>query len=562
MGCDLEVDVNGEEVFVVDKKLFASFSGRFCKLFGELAGTSTNLRVIFQDFPGGAEGFELMARFCYSNGRAEITPSNVVTLNYAAHFMEMDGDSSGTLNLVAQTENSLGDISFWTWSELLTALKQCQDSLPATSSSFVIERILNCLVGKLVLPSPTSPYAFSSEKSIFRFSCDSDSSCSLKSNGYQTTWWFKDLVFLNTSFLEKIIRVMLSQELEHAIVFKFLFYYQRWKVFVAKPAEKCEILKVVIMLLCLLDRSSLSFNGLFNIYLAAISANLSKLYRNRLETLIGSQLDQATVNHLLVPSPRGKDYIYDVNMVVRFVKAFLLEGGSSLLLSRSSKVARLIDSYLAEVAPDSHLKLSKFQTLVLLLPDCARESHDRLYQAMNMYFEVHADELCDEEKNRACLVLNYEKLSSEALNHLARNSNFPSRISVKAFMSQNSKIRTLIREIYHLKTFKEPSLCGKSKVVEGSKVHDEQIHSNVRQTEKLEGSLNLLIKEPSLCSKLKVVEGSKVHDEQIHGNVRETENFGADHLQGMPWLRREMENIMKSRLSSLGHSRFLPKLCS
>ncbi|XP_024020870.1 BTB/POZ domain-containing protein At3g22104 [Morus notabilis] len=178
---------------------------------------------------------------------------------------------------------------------------------------------------------------------------------------------------------------------------------------------------MVISLLCLLNGNSLSFKGSFSIYQVALRVQVGEQDSNMLEYLTGSQLDQATIDHLLIPSPTEKKCIYDVNMILKLVKSFLvIKGNCHLLLSRLNKVGRLIDSFLVEVALDSHMKLSKFSELVMILPDCARESHDRSYQAMDIYFEVHID-LCEEEKIKVCCALNYEKLPTEALKHLARN---------------------------------------------------------------------------------------------------------------------------------------------
>ena len=230
---------------------------------------------------------------------------------------------------------------------------------------------MDCLIEKLFSPSALSAYVWSSEKYS------------------QTPWWFKDLVFLNTDFVEKLVRTMVSRELDHGTVSKFLFHYRKSKLFGAKPAEKREISELVISLLCLLDARAISFKGLFNVYQATSTVKVNKQYRSMLESLIGSQLDQATLDYLLVPSPKGKCYIYDVDMVLKLVKSFLgILDHCRLPVSRLNKVGRLIDSYLAEIALDSHMKHSKFSALVMTLPDCARESYDGLYQAMDMYFEV------------------------------------------------------------------------------------------------------------------------------------------------------------------------------
>nr|DAD38208.1 TPA_asm: hypothetical protein HUJ06_008849 [Nelumbo nucifera] len=104
--------------------------------------------------------------------------------------------------------------------------------------------------------------------------------------------------------------------------------------------------------------------------------------------MIGSQLDQATLDNLLVPSPPGVAYLYDVNLVLRFLRSFLRGGGCWVFSARLKKVGSLMDLYIAEVAPDSCLKPSKFVALAVALPESARDSHDGIYRAMDMYLEV------------------------------------------------------------------------------------------------------------------------------------------------------------------------------
>ncbi|XP_062013367.1 BTB/POZ domain-containing protein At3g22104-like [Rosa rugosa] len=423
--CDLQVDVNGEEVFMVNKETLASFSCRLSKLFGKSMGT-TSLKVIFHDFPGGAEGFELMTRFCYNNGTTEITPSNLVLVYCIADFMEMDGD------ILLQAQNTLDGISSWTWSELLVALKQCQDLLSPSNSSLILQIVMDCIIGKLSCPFFPTPY-------------------NLKSNCSMKTWWFEDLMFLNTKSIEMVIRSLISKEIEQSTVFRFLLRYHQSKCFGAKPEEKYKITEVVIGLLSLLDRSFLSFKGLFNIYQAALNMKVGKKYKNKLEIMIGSQLDQATIDYLLVPSPCGKKYVYDVNLILRLGKSFLLqEGGHLSQKSHFTKVAKLMDLYLAEVAPDFHLKPSKFAALVMMLPASVRESHDRIYDAIAVYFKCHPG-LSEQEKLTICCALNYKKLSAGPLKQ-ASHTKFPSRRAVEAFKKQRSKLRSVLQEVYYIRT--------------------------------------------------------------------------------------------------------------
>ncbi|KAL6990859.1 hypothetical protein U1Q18_008982 [Sarracenia purpurea var. burkii] len=380
----LEVDINGEQIFFVDKEILASFSGILSKLFGKLA--TSRLKVIFHGFPGGAEGFELVTRYCYNNGKNHITPSfNIFLLHCASNFMEMKKDSLGVPDLIDETEKCFQGIQCWTWSELLLCLKQCQDLLPFINPPMIIQKFLDIFVIRLCLLNISSPCT-SSENSNSQLSCDSSSGSTVKSYISQATWWFEDLVFLNINLFEKLVQSMISQKFNHATISSFLFYYQRSKLVGFSETKKRQTVGSVINLLFLLERSSISCRGLFHLFGFALCLKINKSCKKKLENLIGSKLDQATIDDLLVPSPRGKKYSYDVNLVLRLVKSFLAE--NQFLLHRLKKVVPLMDLYLAEVAPDPHLKPSKFVALATALPDLARDSQDRIYLAIEMYLKV------------------------------------------------------------------------------------------------------------------------------------------------------------------------------
>lgn len=370
------------------QRVILSCSGRLRKLIRATAGVTRGLKVVLHGFPGGSEGFEQIARFCYNGGRVEITPSNVVLLHSAAIFLELEGpgDSAQT-QLIAETKKSIQGLNFWSWSELLLALKQCQICLPIRKDSFLVKKLLDSIIGRLGFTSYESTCTSSSTSSSFHYSYDTRSHDSFT----RTTWWFQDLVFFNIDMIQKLTKMMVSRNLDHKIICRFLFYYRKSRSCHSEPAEQKRITERVIDLLCFLDHRSLfSGEGLFGIYHAALSLKVRRKSKLKLEILMGSQLDQLTVSHLLVPAPCGKDYVYDVNLVLRLLK-FFFQAESKICLSqlcKFEKVARLMDSYLMEVAPDSHLKPSKFCALAMALPHSRRESHDKLYLAIDMYFQV------------------------------------------------------------------------------------------------------------------------------------------------------------------------------
>ncbi|KAH0651001.1 hypothetical protein KY284_030913 [Solanum tuberosum] len=538
VSCDLQVDVNGEQIFMVDKKVICSYSGRINKLIGKSKRGTRYLKVIFHDFPGGAESFELITRFCYSKGKVEINSINVSTLYCAASYMEMEKSVSGNQNLFELTEKSLEDVRYWTWSELLDALRLCQNLMPVASSSGVIDKYLDSLIGRVASSCETSPCpsTSSADSSGFRLSCDTKSTESLRNSAFRATWWFEDLASFEPFLIETLVKQMVSKNLDHGILSKFLFYYQKSRFSAAKTMdEKCKTMETVIEMLHLLDLSCISFKTLFGMLRITLNLKISKCSRNKLESMIGFQLDQATLDNLLLPSPVGSSYLYDVNLVLRLLKSFISKGACCVPLTRLRKVASLMDLYIAEVAPDPCLKPSKFLALVRSLPDSARDSYDAIYHATVMYLEVHSG-LSEEEKMKVCSGLSYEKLSSEACSHLAHNKKFPSKSAGQALITQQVKLKSLLQETNQASPYLD-SPC--SFVETGSPGHEDQ------QIVLYAGKLDLSTENEKL----------------------------KEHLQGMQWrvlelekacrkMQNQMAKMLKSRISSHNNARSLPRLCS
>ncbi|KAK4254036.1 hypothetical protein QN277_009468 [Acacia crassicarpa] len=467
--CDLEVDVNGEATFMVNKNVLSSFSSKCSKLFGNFKGINEVLKVIFNDFPGGAHGFELILRFCYSSTKKMvITPSKIVLLYCAAHFMEMHCDGpSGTPNLITQIENFLEEgIHLWTWFELLEALRQCQEcSISSKSYSTILDRIVDHLIERLViLPSISSPYTCSSNRSSFQFSCETSSNSSWRNNCSGPSWWFEHLLFLKAGLIDKIVRAMISHDFDHALVSNFLFYYHKLNCAGAAKSKKksTETTEVVINLLSLLDKRCLALKDLFSLYQNGFRLRLmSSCCRSQIESLIGALLDQGTIDYLLLPPPKGMNHVaFDVNFVLRLAQVFVAEGDFGISLAKLKRVAKTMDSFLIEVAPDRHLQASEFAELITVLPDVARESHDQLYLAMDIYLKVHKG-LTEKEKMSICCALNHEKLSAELLRNLTRNLVFPADAKPRSQAHTQCRIKHLLQENDHLKYFLD-SVFGKS----------------------------------------------------------------------------------------------------
>lgn len=304
--------------------------------------------------------------------------------------MEMEcDDGSETPNLKPHIENFLEGIRCWTWSELLEALKQCQGLISCRGYFAILDRIVDHLIERLASPGITSPNTCSSNRSSFQFSCDTSSNNSWRNNSLGATWWFEHLLFLKIDLLDKVIRTMICYDFDHSVVSKFLFYHHKSSCLgPAAQDVKIETTKVVINLLLLLDLRSMSCKDLFNLNRTAVSLKMSRSCINKIESLIGPLLDQTTIDYLLLPSPHGRGQAYDVEFVLRLSHIFFFGGCFELTSNQLKRVARMMDLFLVEVAPDPHLKACEFEALITVLPDTARESHDQLYLAMDMYLKV------------------------------------------------------------------------------------------------------------------------------------------------------------------------------
>jgi hypothetical protein len=363
--------------------VLARFCGRIRKL--SPAAATRRPRVVLHGFPGGAEAFELVARFCYAGGGDVAVPAaNACALRCAAEFLDMAAPS-----LVSVTEMVLDEMPHWPWHSVVDAVRQCQRLLPLSDATGAFDRAVSALACHVAAGDAT-PTSSSPESSAFRFSCDTKSSCLGSSTG--RTWWFDDLAAaLDPGTVARVAAALAARGADHhAVVARFLFYYLKCRLAGAGGAdEKRAVLEAAVSAMAGLHRGAVSCKGLFGVLRVSAPLRLADACRDRLVAMIGRKLDHATLDNLLVPAPPGTGSLYDVGLVLRFVEAFLRGGGGGdEPAARLKKVGGLVDLYLAEVAPDPSLRPDKFVQLATALPAAARDSHDAMYRAIDVYFQV------------------------------------------------------------------------------------------------------------------------------------------------------------------------------
>ncbi|XP_047067389.1 BTB/POZ domain-containing protein At3g22104 [Lolium rigidum] len=546
MGCVLEVDVDGEGVFFVDKDVLAPFIGKIKELTDErpviAPARTARRRVALHGFPGGAEAFELVARFCYTGGTGlAVTAANACALRCAAQFMDMADApaSSAKPSLVKMTEKVLDEMPHWPWQAVVDAVKECQRLFPLSESTGVFDRVVGALLSQMAVPGDATPTSSSPESSAFRFSCDTK--CS--SLSMRRTWWFEDLVVLSPVMVERVAKALLARGADHGIVARFIFYYLKCRIAGASADDKKAMLEAAIAVIADLDRSSVSCKGLFGILRIASPLKLGGACQDTLVDMIGRKLDHATLDNLLVPAPSGTGSLYDVSLVLRFLEAFMRHtGGAQVDPPRLKKVGALMDMYVAEVAPDPSLRPARFVELATSLPAAARDCHDALYRAIDVYFQVHA-RLTDDEKMKICKGINYEKLSPECCKHLATNAGFPTRAAVQALASQHTVLKGIIRHSGPLKPASSPPppFTGK-------------YHQHIESYNDIDGDDG---------NGQVVLYASRLDLSLENQNLKSL-------LDGMHWRVMELEKVcsrMKTQMTKMKSSRrraarSLPKMCS
>ncbi|OMO60705.1 hypothetical protein CCACVL1_23928 [Corchorus capsularis] len=444
---NLQININDQQAFFVDEKIISAYSGRLKKIIKQQKRRTQIQNSVIEliDFPGGPDGFEQVSRFCYCNGRVEITVSNVSLLYCCAFFLGMT-EKISTNNLLRQTEKFLEGIFYWSWNDIIVSLRSCEPFFSYADSYGLIQKLILALLAKIAQNSDFITCSSSSSSSPetsygFRFSSTSNPTPDLTSPSSKSSkaWWFDDLAILSPKIIDIIIKNLgaYGNQNNSFTLTRFLLHYlkSRPQISPESKSEYCGLADTAVHGVILVGKSKFSCRKLFWVLRVVSAFSLSKDCRVGLERLIGENLDEATVDDLLV-SGHNKG-VYDVNLVIRLIRVFVKSEGVSL--QRMKKLGRLIDKYLREISPDQNLNISKFLGVAETLPDSARDCFDGVYRAIDIYLQSHPT-LSFEERSRLCRCLNYEKLSFEAGKDLAKNPRIPPNIAVQALKSQQSKV--------------------------------------------------------------------------------------------------------------------------
>ncbi|KAI3760893.1 hypothetical protein L1987_51295 [Smallanthus sonchifolius] len=435
--------------------------------------------VTLPDFPGGSETFETAAKFCYAV-KIEVSSANVAQLRCAGEVLEMTEEYCED-NLISKTERFLSQTVLRSLKESIKTLQSCEDLLPLAESLGIVQRCIDLIVSK----------ASSSDPSLFGWPVNEvTNSVSAAVSSHEISLrimraagaggggvrWFDELVHISPPFFLRLISAIKSRDLNPEIIENCLISYAKTHIpgvnragrrssssSIPSEIEQKELLETIITNLSEQNgsRSSPAVALYFGMLRAANILNASDACRAILERKIGSQLEQATLDDLLIPSYSYlKETLYDVDCVQRILAHFLHTveqistgevigdeiSGEEENRNRSVTlmlVGKLIDGYLSEIASDTNLKPEKLLELAFALPEKARLYDDGLYRSVDVYLKAHPW-LTEADREKISGVMDCRKLTLEACAHAAQNERLPLRAVVQVLFFEQLQLRQAI----------------------------------------------------------------------------------------------------------------------
>ncbi|KAL1819218.1 hypothetical protein ACET3Z_014087 [Daucus carota] len=451
---DITLVVDGDS-YLLHKFPLVSRSGKIRKMAGNLKDHGLS-KLELTNFPGGSETFELIIKYCYGMN-FEITTANVASLRCASEYLEMS-EAYYEENLIARTEIYLNEVVCQSLENSLEVLSACELLLPTAEEVGITKKCVDAIsrnACKEQLASGLSRLQFDGDSTELKAKC--------------LEWWIEDLSILSINFYRRVISAMANCGVRVDSITASLMHYAQsslkgiGKQQIWNPARPdngsmivCQrvIVETLVSLLPTEKSCLIPLNFLFGMLRMAIMVDADLASRLELERRIALRMDLVSLDDLLIPSAQTGDSLFDVETVHRILVHFLQcvneeenddcgyesEGIGSPSHGSVLKVGRLIDAYLAEIAPDPYLCLTKFIDIIEVLPDYSRVIDDGIYRAIDIYIKAHPM-LSEQERKKLCKLIDCEKLSQEASNHAAQNDRLPVQMAVRVLYFEQLRLK-------------------------------------------------------------------------------------------------------------------------
>ncbi|KAJ0744099.1 putative BTB/POZ domain, NPH3 domain, NPH3/RPT2-like family protein [Helianthus annuus] len=457
LATDIIINV-GEAKFYLHKFPLLSKSARLQKLVANMnEGSGNGDEIDIPDIPGGLASFELCAKFCYGM-TITLNAYNVVNARCAAEYLEMH-ETMERGNLIYKIDVFLNSSIFRSWKDSIIVL-QTTRSMPMLSEELkLVSRCIDAIASKVSVDVSRVDWSYTyNRKNLSEETNNHMLNGGIRSVTVPTDWWVEDLAELELDLFKRVLVNIKNKGLvHHEVIGEALkaFASRRLPGFnkgVIPSGDMTRARSVVDAIVGLLpsEKGSVSCGFLLKLLKMAVLVDLGETGKIKLVKKIGQQLEEASVHDLLIRANEGEPTMYDVKMVQKIVEEFMVRdrdpngefevNGNEIqevrstggILTEASKlmVAKLIDSYLAEIAKDPNLPLSMFTDLAEKVSGFSRPAHDGIYRAIDMYLKAHPG-ISKSERKRICRLMDCKKLSVEACMHAVQNERLPMRVVVQ-----------------------------------------------------------------------------------------------------------------------------------
>ncbi|KAF5733196.1 Phototropic-responsive NPH3 family protein isoform 2 [Tripterygium wilfordii] len=465
LATDIIINV-GEVKFYLHKFPLLSKSTLLQKLVASGNGDNSD-EVDISNIPGGPASFEICVKFCYGI-TVTLNAYNVVAARCTAEYLGMH-ESVEKGNLIHKIEVFLTSCIFRSWKDSIIVVQTTKSLLPLSEDLKVVSRCIDAIATKTCVDVSRVDWSYTyNRKKLQEENGDDPNLNDLRHRSVPMDWWAEDLCELEIDLYRRVImNIKTSAVVPSDVIGEALKTYAYMRLpglnkGMIKSGEMLKSRPVVDTIVWLLpaDKDSVSTRFLLKLMKAALCVDAVDMVKAQLIQRIGQQLEGASINDLLILSAEGEkgETVYDVDTIKTIVQEFLmqdqiidtaspevaqevLEIRRPGILSDASKlmVAKMTDAYLAEIAKDHNLPLSKFIELADMVSGIPRPVHDGLYRAIDIYLKEHPG-ISKSERKRICKLMDCKKLSVDACMHVVQNERLPLRVLVQVLFNEQVRV--------------------------------------------------------------------------------------------------------------------------
>lgn len=369
--------------------------------------------VDIHDIPGGPSAFEICAKFCYGM-TVTLNAYNVISARCAAEYLGMH-ESIEKGNLIYKIDIFLNSSIFRSWKDTIIVLQTSKSQSRMCEELKLTSHCIDAVASRASVDVSRVDWSYTyNRKKLPEENGNDPNLHGIRSRMVPKDWWVEDLCELEVDLYKRVVVTIKNKGIVSSEVIgeaAKAYAYRRFPgfnkgVFQFNDVSKCRPILDTVVWLLPAEKGCVSCSFLLKLLKASISLDSGETVKAELVKRIGQQLEEASVNDLLIRAADGEGAMYDAHIVQKILEEFMmrdkdsepqLEDGDEIqevrkpgILSEASKlmVAKLVDGYLTEIAKDPRLPISTFVALAEMVSSFPRPGHDGIYRAIDMFLKV------------------------------------------------------------------------------------------------------------------------------------------------------------------------------